>query len=260
MKQPFPREIIYISPESYIFNLSIYVSFFSLELREIFLSTSIRSFERKNTLIFPLEPHFSFHHLDRQIDRITCLRVTKRNAKRRDRFIKEGERNIVAWWCNRGRKPRATPCLAESADGQRPMGKRGTFVPRTACVRYPFAGLVPLPNLWSRFWSRSITEPGSRISCMCVRECTPVSTTFGSLSLVTGSSGFGHKVVDPFWKRGSVYGLETSRSLEGGCFWHCLGLVILFFFFFLLHFRFRKGILRPERLWFSMRVFFFFFL
>lgn len=83
---------------------------------------------------------------------------------------------------------------------------------------------------------------------MCVRECTPVSTTFGSLSLVTGSSGFGHKVVDPFWKRGSVYGLETSRSLEGGCFWHCLGLVILFFFFFLLHFRFRKGILRPERL------------
>lgn len=106
---------------------------------------------------------------------------------------------------------------------------------------------VPLPS----------QDQGYRV---CVRECTPVSTTFGSLSLVTGSSGFGHKVVNPFWKRGSVYGLETSRSLEGGCFWHCLGLVILFFYFFFLHFRFRKGILRPERLWFSMRVFFFFFL
>lgn len=78
---------------------------------------------------------------------------------------------------------------------------------------------VPLPS----------QDQGYRV---CVRECTPVSTTFGSLSLLTGSSGFGHKVVDPFWKRGSVYGLETSRSLEGGCFWHCLGLVILFFFFF----------------------------
>ena len=75
---------------------------------------------------------------------------------------------------------------------------------------------------------------------MCVRECTPVSTTFGSLSLVTGSSGFGHKVVHPFWKRGSVYGLETSRSLEGGCFWHCLGLVILFFFFFFFTSGFEK--------------------
>lgn len=132
------------------------------------------------------------------------LRVTKRNVKRRDRFPAyqrggaEHRGGDVIGDVNRGR--RRVWLSRPMANDQWENAARLYLGPRV----HDILSLASFPCQTSDRVSDRVPQPsqdqGYR-ACMCVRayvrESKPVSTTFGSLSLVTGSSGFGHKVADP---------------------------------------------------------------
>lgn len=192
----FPREIIYIHRSPY--------ALFSRVRRKFSL---LHQYTSKHLINLPDTFRRSIGDVIRIVKRQSTesyLRVTKRNVKRRDRFPAyqrggaEHRGGDVIGDVNRGR--RRVWLSRPMANDQWENAARLYLGPRV----HDILSLASFPCQTSDRVSDRVPQPsqdqGYR-ACMCVRayvrESKPVSTTFGSLSLVTGSSGFGHKVADP---------------------------------------------------------------